>query len=139
LPRQKYLSHERKIYRLGEISLESRVFFRLSENTLAWARIPHRLGENTSLLGQKISRLGENTSESTLAPGAFSPGRLYPRLGETTFSPGRGTSSLGKNSLESILATRNHSRLGELCRKHKLSDNLCSFYYHRATTHVSDD
>jgi len=44
-PRQKYLSPEQKIYRLGESSPESKVYFCLSENTLAWARIPHRLGE----------------------------------------------------------------------------------------------
>jgi len=66
------------------------------------------------LLGRKISRLGENTPESTLAPGAFSPGRLYPHLSETTFSLGWGTSRLGENSPESILATRNHSRLGKM-------------------------
>jgi len=47
----------------------------VSENTLAWTRIP--------------PRLGENTHESTLAPGTFSPGRLYPHWGETTFSPMR--------------------------------------------------
>jgi len=58
--------------------------------------------------------LGENTPESTPAPEAFSPWRLYPRLGENTFSPGRKTSRLGKNSPESTLATRNHSRLGEM-------------------------
>jgi len=97
-----------KIHRLGENSPESRVFFRFSENTLAWARIPHRLGERF-LFG-----LGKNTPESILALGAFSPRQLYPRLSETTFSPGRGTSRLGENSPESILATQNHSRLGEM-------------------------
>jgi len=66
-----------------------------------------RLGENTSSLGQKISRLGESTPESTLGPGASSLGRLYPRLSELL-------SRLGENSPESILATRNHSRLGEM-------------------------
>jgi len=96
----------------------------VSENTLAWARIPHRLGENTSSLGRKISRLGENTSESTLTPGAFLPERLYSRLSETTFSRVRETSRLSENSPESIFATRNHSRLGELCKKHQLSYNL---------------
>jgi len=35
-------------------------------------------------------------------------------LSETTFSCGRGTSHLGENSPKSILATRNHSRLGEM-------------------------
>jgi len=44
-PRRKYPSPKRKIYRLGENSPQSKVFFRLSENTLAWARIPHRLGK----------------------------------------------------------------------------------------------
>jgi len=44
-PGRKYPSPERKIYRLGESSPESKVYFRLSENTLAWARIPPRLGE----------------------------------------------------------------------------------------------
>jgi len=44
-PRQKYPSPERKIYRLGKSSPKSKVYFRLSENTLAWARIPPRFGE----------------------------------------------------------------------------------------------
>jgi len=44
-PGRKYPSPERKIYRLGESSPESKVYFRLSENTLARVRIPHRLGE----------------------------------------------------------------------------------------------
>jgi len=45
LPERKYPSPERKIYRLGVSNPESKVYFRLSENTLAWARIPPRLGE----------------------------------------------------------------------------------------------
>ena len=101
------------------------VIFRLSKNTLVWVRI--------------LPRLGENTLESTFAPGAFSPRRLYPHLGETTLSPRRDTTRLGENSPENIFTPRNHSRLGELCRKHNLSDNLCRFYYHSATTHVSND
>jgi len=43
-----------------------RILPRLGERFLAWAKTP----------------------ESTFAPGAFSPRRLYPRLGETTLSPG---------------------------------------------------
>jgi len=69
---------------------------------------------NISSPERRISRLGENTPESTLALGAFSPRRLYPRLGENTFSLGPKTSRLGENSLGSTLATRNHSRLGEM-------------------------
>jgi len=57
------------------------------------------------LLGRKISLLRKNTPESTLAAGAFSPGRLYPHLSETTFSCGQETSRLGENILKSILAT----------------------------------
>jgi len=78
------------------------------------------------LLGRKISRLGESTPESTLAPGASSPGRLYPRLSELL-------SGLGENSPESILATRNHSRLGELCRK------ISRIHYIRVTMHALDE
>jgi len=70
---------KRKIYRLVENSPKSKVFFRLSENTLAWARIRHRLGENTLSLGRKIFCLGKNTLESTLAAGAS-------RLGDFTLA-----------------------------------------------------
>jgi len=45
LPKFCYSLPERKFYRLDENSPERRVFFRLSENTFAWARIPPRLGE----------------------------------------------------------------------------------------------
>ena len=129
---RKYPSSGQKIYRLSESSPKNRVFFRLSENTLAWVRIPPRLGK------KNFSPRRKHYREYTCSK-AFSPGRLYPHLNETTFSTGRGTSRLCKNSPKSILATRKYSRLGELCRKHKLSDNLCSFYYHRATTYVSND
>jgi len=64
--------------------------------------------------------LSENTPESTLAPRAFSLGRHYPRPSEFSISPGWETSRLGENSPESILASRNHSRLGKLCRKQQL-------------------
>jgi len=69
---------------------------------------------NISSPERRISRLGESISKSTLTPGAFSPRRLYPRLGENTFSPGLKTFRLGEHSPESTLATRNHSRLGEM-------------------------
>jgi len=41
--------------------------------------------------------------------------------------------------LETILAWARCCRLGELCRKHNLSEILCKFYYYRVTTHISDD
>jgi len=64
----------------------------LNKKFIAWAKVVQRAGSFFALakilsLGQKISHLGENTPNSTLAPGAFSPGGLYPRLSETTFSP----------------------------------------------------
>jgi len=85
---------------LGENDLEKMVIFRLSKNTLVWVRI--------------LPRLGENTLESTFAPGAFSPRRLYPHLGETTLSPRRGTTRLAKTvqriylHLKTILAWANY-------------------------------
>jgi len=55
-PGRKYPLAWAKIYRLGESSPESKVYFRLSENTLAWARIPPRLGEKFVAWAKAVQR-----------------------------------------------------------------------------------
>ena len=123
----------------------------MSEKFIAWAKVVQRAGSFFVLA--KILSLGR---EYLIAWAKnLSPRRKHSR--EHTCSRGflawANVASLERNYflawaktvqrayllLKTILAWARCYRLSELCRKHKLSDNLCSFYYHRATTHVSDD
>ena len=102
--------------------------FRLSKITLAWARIPPRLGENTlestlrsfSRTWATVPSLGRNYFLTWMR-------HFLPQSKEHTCSSK--PFSLGRDAVAWANYAENSS----------FSDNSCCFYYHRATTHASDD
>jgi len=105
-PRRKYPSPEWKFSAWAKVVQRARSIFALAkilspgrEYLIAWAK--------------DFSPRRKHSREHTCSRD-FLAWSTVPVLKRTTFSPGRVISRLGENSPESILATRNHSRLGEM-------------------------
>jgi len=103
-----------------------------AKSIFAWAKIISPGREYLIAWAKDFSPRRKHSREHTCSRG-FLAWATVPWLEWTTFSPGRVIFRLGENSSESILTTRNHSRLGELCRKFN------RIHYTRVTMHASND